>query len=56
MRRRATALLLALGMLSIASLGCIGHMGLSQKVKKFNLETTEDRWGREILWHGRYQP
>ena len=54
MKRRATALLLALGMLSIGSLGCIGHFGLSQKVRKFNLETTEDRWGREILFVALY--
>ena len=50
MKRRATALLLALAMLSTTSLGCIGHFGLSGKVRKFNLETTEDRWGREILF------
>jgi hypothetical protein len=50
MRRRATALFLALALLSTTGLGCIGHFGLSQKVRKFNLETTEDRWGREILF------
>ena len=50
MRDRATALLLALSMLSIGSLSCIGQFGLGQKVRKFNLETTEDRWGREILF------
>jgi hypothetical protein len=50
MRRRTTALLLALAMLSTTSLGCIGHFGLSGKVREFNLETTEDRWGREILF------
>ena len=54
MRRRATALLLALSMLSIGSLGCIGNFGLSGKVRKFNLETTEDRWGREILFVALY--
>ncbi|WDE96141.1 DUF3332 family protein [Lentisphaera profundi] len=26
---------------------CMGTMGLTGKVKKFNLETTENRWGRE---------
>jgi hypothetical protein len=32
------------------STGCIGNFGLSGKVRKFNLETTQDRWGREILF------
>jgi hypothetical protein len=32
------------------STGCIGNMGLSGKVREFNLETTQDRWGREILF------
>ena len=50
MRRRITGLLLALAMLSITSLGCIGNFGLSGKVREFNLETSEDRWGREILF------
>lgn len=27
--------------------GCMGHNGLSGKVARFNLEVTEDRWGRE---------
>jgi len=30
--------------------GCIGNFGLSGKVRKFNLETSQDRWGREILF------
>lgn len=35
---------------SFLSMGCIGQMGLSGKVRQFNLETSEDRWGREILF------
>jgi hypothetical protein len=54
MRRRVTGLLLALAMLSTMSLGCIGHFGLSQKVRKFNLETSQDRWGREIIFVALY--
>ena len=27
--------------------GCMGHNALTGKVLKFNLEVTEDRWGRE---------
>jgi hypothetical protein len=34
--------------------GCLGQMGLSGKVKKFNMEATEDRWGREGLFLGLY--
>ena len=36
--------------LAIISSGCIGNFGLSGKVRKFNLEQTQDRWGREILF------
>jgi hypothetical protein len=43
--------------LSLMLSSCMGTMGLSGKVKKFNLEATENRWGREgwflglsILW------
>ena len=36
--------------LAFLTTGCIGQMGMSGKVRQFNLETTEDRWGREILF------
>jgi hypothetical protein len=36
--------------LAILSSGCIGNFGLSAEVRKFNLEQTQDRWGREILF------
>jgi len=52
MRRAA----LALALLATAT-GCLGTGGLSGKIKKFNLEATENRWGREgiffalnVLW------
>ena len=32
--------------------GCMGHMGLTQKVKKVNLRTVENRWGREGIFLG----
>ena len=32
--------------------GCMGNMGLSQKVKKGNLLVTENRWGREGIFLG----
>ena len=39
-------------MLLILSMGtgCIGNFGLSGEVRKFNLELTQDRWGREIVF------
>jgi hypothetical protein len=44
--------ILAISMLLILSMGtgCIGNFGLSGKVRKFNLETSQDRWGREIVF------
>jgi hypothetical protein len=35
---------------SFLTMGCIGQMGVSGKVRQFNVEATEDRWGREILF------
>jgi hypothetical protein len=32
--------------------GCMGNMGLTQKVKKGNLSVTENRWGREGIFLG----
>ena len=44
--------MLAVSILLITSLGtgCIGNFALVSKVRKFNLEATEDRWGRELLF------
>ncbi len=44
--------MLAIAMLLIVSMltGCIGNFGLSGKVRKFNLETSQSRWGREIVF------
>ena len=54
MSRRTTALFLAVCMLSLSGTGCIGQFGLSQQVRKFNLEVSEDRWGREIVFVALY--
>jgi len=40
---------LALALLAVST-GCMGTMGLAGKVKKFNLEATENRWGREGIF------
>jgi hypothetical protein len=49
LRSFKSALALSLCLTFLAT-GCIGQMGLSGKVRDFNLEVTEDRWGREILF------
>ncbi|VGO23447.1 DUF3332 family protein [Pontiella sulfatireligans] len=36
----------------LMSTGCMGHMGLTQKVKKGNLSITENRYGREGVFLG----
>jgi hypothetical protein len=48
---RRLKLLAALTMcLAIVSFGCIGQFGLSGKVRQFNLDVSQDRWGREIVF------
>jgi len=44
--------MLAVSILLITSLGtgCIGNFALVSKVRKFNLEVSEDRWGRELVF------
>jgi len=48
MKKKLLALLVLPGILT----SCLGTMGLSGKVKKFNLEATEHRWGREGIFLG----
>lgn len=50
MKRRVSILAISLLLISSLGTGCIGNFGLSGEVRKFNLETTEERWGREILF------
>jgi hypothetical protein len=44
--------MLAIAMLLVVSLGtgCIGNFGLTGKVRSFNLDMSQDRWGREIVF------
>jgi hypothetical protein len=46
MKKRFVALTLALAMLTSFSTACIGKNAVSGKVRQFNLEATEHRWGR----------
>jgi hypothetical protein len=41
-------------LLAFSLTGCMGHNGLTGKALKFNLETTEDRWGREFMFVGMF--
>ena len=48
MKNRLSILIVSMLLLFSMSTGCIGNFGLSGKVRDFNLEQTQDRWGREI--------
>ena len=50
MNRRLKLVAVLIMSLAIVSSGCIGQMGLTGKVRQFNLEQTQDRWGREALF------
>jgi hypothetical protein len=50
MNRRFIALFASLVLLATIGTGCIGRFALSGKVRAFNLEATEDRWGRELIF------
>ena len=44
--------LLLILLVPLTLVGCMGTGGLGGKVKKFNLEVTEHRWGREAVFLG----
>ena len=50
MIRRSTAAALLFSMLAFSQTGCIGQMGLSGEVMKFNLNVVEDKWARELVF------
>ncbi len=50
MNRRFVTLFASLIMVASLGTGCIGNFALSGKVRTFNLETTDNRWGRELLF------
>lgn len=50
MNRRLIALMASLVLLVTMGTGCIGRFALSGKVRTFNMEATENRWAREILF------
>ena len=51
-RRFMLPVALTLMVSMLLSTGCLGHMGVTQKVKKGNLSITEHRWGREGIFVG----
>ncbi|MBW2543325.1 MAG: DUF3332 family protein [Deltaproteobacteria bacterium] len=50
MKSRLSILIISLLLLLTMGTGCIGNFGLSGKVRKFNLDVSQDRWGREIVF------
>ena len=43
---------LAVATCILLTTGCMGHMGVTKKLKKGNLSITENRWGREGIFLG----
>ena len=52
-RCRALLLALATSLLLTAS-GCLGQFAMTSAVRKFNVETVNGKWPREILFIGLY--
>lgn len=50
MKTRIVALMAAFGLIASFSTACIGNFALTAKVRKFNLDTTPTRWGRQLLF------
>jgi hypothetical protein len=50
MFRRSTAAILLGSMLAFSQTGCLGQMGLSGKVLKFNLSVVNNKWARELVF------
>jgi hypothetical protein len=49
MRKAVSILLASIFVLSILT-GCMGHNGLGGKIRTFNMEKADSRWGREGLF------
>ncbi len=50
MKRRLSMGVISMLLIASMGTGCIGNFGLAGEVRKFNLEVTETRWGREIVF------
>jgi hypothetical protein len=50
MKNRLSMLVMSMLLILSMGTGCIGNFGLSGEVRKFNLELSKDRWGREIVF------
>lgn len=50
MNRRLPMLAVSILLITSLGTGCIGNFALVSKVRKFNLEVSEDRWGRELVF------
>jgi hypothetical protein len=50
MKSRLSMLVISMLLILSMGTGCIGNFGLSGEVRKFNLDVSQDRWGREIVF------
>lgn len=50
MKSRLSILVISMLLILSMGTGCIGNFGLSGKVRAFNLDVSQDRWGREIVF------
>lgn len=50
MKSRLSILVISVLLIFSMGTGCIGNFGLSGKVRAFNLDVSQDRWGREIVF------
>ena len=48
--KKSAAALLVASMLIASQTGCLGQMAVSGKVRAFNLEVAEGKWGREAVF------
>jgi len=47
MVRRIISIALVCSLMPVFGTGCIGHFGLSGKVRAFNMDVAQSKWGRE---------
>ena len=50
LQMKAIIISILIAALGLSNTACIGRMAVSAKVMKFNLEVTESKWGREMVF------
>jgi len=54
MKRLRSVLLVILAAVMLSAPGCLGQFAMTGAVRKFNMETVEGKWPRELLFVGLY--